>query len=289
MTNKIFVSIASYKDADVTNTIVDLYNKSEHSERVYVGLFLQDTPEEISRIRGFFSGFLFKNNLKIKTIPFEDSKGCGWARNVILKELYDDEDYFMCVDSHSRFLKKWDSVYIDSYQLAPANAVISAFPQSFDFSETYEQYSERTLTTIYTPNALPWTNDFHHPHCQKATTEKYEKVMSISGGNIFGDSRLAKAITLDDYSFVHNKDQEIYSLLIYLHGLDIYAIPQNVVWHKYIVEDSYRDLFNPKQIKYNTDFLSSLKTKETNRTIKAWVDLIQKDCDECKKTKQLNL
>jgi len=112
--------------------------------------------------------------------------------------------------------------------------------------------------------------------------------MSISVGNIFGDSRLAKAITLGDYNFAHNKEQEIYSLLIYLYGLDIYAIPQNVVWHKYIVGDSYRDLFNPKKIKYNTDFLSSLKTKETNRTIKAWVDLIQKDCDECKKTKQLN-
>lgn len=286
MSNKIFVSIASYKDVDVTNTIVDLYNKSEHSERVYVGLFLQDTPEEISRIRCFFSGFLFKNNLKIKTIPFEDSKGCGWARNVILKELYDDEDYFMCVDSHSRFLKKWDSVYVEAYKNAPENAVISAFPQPFDFNQTYEQYNKRNTTTIYTPDKLPLLNDF--TYCQKTTTERYEKVMSISGANIFGDTRLAKAITLDDYSFVHNKDQEIYSLLIYLYGLDIYAIPQNVVWHKYIVGDSYRDLFNPKQIKYNTDFLSSLKTKETNRTIKAWVDLIQKDCDECKKTKQLN-
>ena len=220
MTNKILVSIASYKDVDIINTIEDLYEKAEQPNRVYVGLFLQDTPKEISRICSFFSNFIYKANLKIKTISFEDAKGCGWARNIILKELYDNENYFMCVDSHSRFLKKWDSVYIDAYKKAPANAVISAFPQPFDF--------------------------------------------------------------------VHNKEQEIYSLLIYLYGLDIYAIPQNVVWHKYIVEDSYRDLFNPKQIKYNTDFLSSLKTKETNRTIKGWVNLIQKDCDECKKTKQLN-
>ena len=289
MDDKILVSIASYKDSDVINTIIDLYDKAERPDRVYVGLFLQDTDQEILRILDFFSNFLFKKNLKIKTIPFKDAKGCGWARNVILRELYGHEDYFMCVDSHSRFLKKWDLIYIDTYKEAPENAVISAFPQSFDFVETYEQYTRRNLATIYTPNALPWTNDFNHPHCQKTPTEKYEKVMSISGGNIFGDSRLAKAITLDDYSFVHNKEQEIYSLLIYLYGLDIYAIPQNVVWHKYTVEESYRDLFNPKQIKYNTDFISSLKTKETNRTIKSWIDLIQKDCDECKKTKQLNL
>ncbi len=286
MHNSILVSIASYKDVDVVNTIVDLYEKAQFPSRVWVGLFLQDTPEEISRICSFFSNFLFKGNIKIKTIPSEEAKGCGWARNVILKELYDNENYFMCVDSHSRFLKKWDSVYIDAYKNAPTNAVLSAFPQPFDFYQTYEQYSKKNITTIYTPDKLPLLNDF--TYCQKTTTEKYEKVMSISGANIFGNSRLVKAITLDDYSFVHNKEQEIYSLLIYLYGLDIYAIPQNIVWHKYIVEDSYRDLFNPKQIKYNTDFINSLKRKETNRTVKGWVDLIQKDCDECKKTKQLN-
>jgi Glycosyltransferase (GlcNAc) len=286
MNNSILVSIASYKDVDVINTIVDLYDKAEFPYRVSVALFLQDTPEEISRICFFFSNFLFKANIKIKTIPFEEAKGCGWARNIILKELYDDEDYFMCVDSHSRFLKKWDSVYIDIHKQAPVNSVISAFPQPFDFNETYEQYSKRNITTIYTPDKLPLTNDF--TYCQKPTTERYENVMSISGGNIFGDSKLPKAITLDDYTFLHNKEQEVYSLLIYLYGLDIYAVPQNIVWHKYIVNDSYRELFSPKQIKYNTDFINTLKTKETNRTVKGWVDLIQRDCDECKKTKQLN-
>tara|TARA_R110001592_G_scaffold342066_1_gene631610 strand:+ start:2085 stop:2954 length:870 start_codon:yes stop_codon:yes gene_type:complete len=288
MINKILVSIASYKDVDVVNTIIDLYDKSEQPDRVCVGLFLQDTPEEIKRICNFFSRFLFKDNIKIKTINFNDAKGCGWARNIILKELYDNEDYFMCVDSHSRFLKKWDRLYIETYKKAPKNAVLSAFPQSFDFNQTYEDYSKKSVTTIYTPNALPWTNDFYHPHCQKVTTEKYEKVMSISGGNLFGDSRLATALVLDDYTFVHNKEQEIYSLLTYLNNLDIYAIPQNIVWHKYIVGNSYREIFYPGKIKYNTDFLSSLKTKETNRTVKDWVNLIQKDCDECKKTKQLN-
>ena len=94
MTNKILVSIASYKDVDIINTIEDLYEKAEQPNRVYVGLFLQDTPKEISRICSFFSNFIYKANLKIKTISFEDAKGCGWARNIILKELYDNENYF---------------------------------------------------------------------------------------------------------------------------------------------------------------------------------------------------
>lgn len=288
MKDKILVSIASYKDTDVIKTIIDLYDKSEYPDRVWVGLFLQDTDDEIIRICKFFAEFKFKSNLKIKTISYIDSRGCGWARNIILKELYEDEDYFMCVDSHSRFLEKWDSEYITLYKESPPNSVISAFPQAFEFDQTYEQYSKRNKTTIYTPNALPWTSDFIQPHCQKTTREKYEKVTSISGGNLFGDSRLAKAITLDDYIFIHNKEQEIYSLLIYLYGLDIYAIPQNIVWHKYIVNTSYRDIFAPNKIKYEVDFLSFLKSKEKNRTVNEWVSLIQRDCDDCKKTKELN-
>ena len=38
---------------DIINTIEDLYEKAEQPNRVYVGLFLQDTPKEISRICSF--------------------------------------------------------------------------------------------------------------------------------------------------------------------------------------------------------------------------------------------
>lgn len=290
MNEKIFVSIASYKDSDLINTINDLYYKAKNPKRVFVGLFIQDAFDQINKINILLhpNNHPYSKNIKIKTISFEQAKGCGWARNIILKELYNNEKYFMCVDSHSRFLKDWDEVYIHKYKNAPENAVISAFPQSFEFGQSYEEYTKKNIGTIYTPNGLPWTNEFKHPHCQRHPKVSYEKVMSVSGGNLFGDYRLPKAITLDNYTYKHNQEQEIYSLLIFLYGLDIYAIPKNIVWHKYISVDSYRDIFVPNKIEYVLDFLTSLKYKEGARTIDEWIALIKEDCEACKKTKQFN-
>ena len=290
MNEKIFVSIASYKDSDLINTINDLYYKAKNPKKVFVGVFIQDTFDQINKINILLdsNNHPYSKNIKIKTIFFEQAKGCGWARNIISKELYNGEDYFMCVDSHSRFLKDWDEVYIQKYKNAPENAVISVFPQSFEFGQSYEEYTKKNIGTIYTPNALPWTNEFNHPHCQRHPKVSYEKVMSVSGGNLFGDYRLPKAITIDNYTYKHNQEQEIYSLLIFLYGLDIYAIPKNIVWHKYISVDSYRDIFVPNKIEYELDFLTSLKYKEGARTIDEWVALIKEDCEACKKTKQFN-
>ena len=288
MNESIFVNIASYKDSDLIPTLDDLYTRAAQPERVFVGVFLQDTPQATIDVLSILKGHPYRNNMFLQTIDANKAKGCGWARNVISKHLYGGQDYFMCVDSHSRFLNNWDTTYIDIYKNAPENAVISVFPQSFDFNQSYEQYTKRNIATIYTPHELPWTSAFNKPHCQRHPKMAYERVNQISGGNIFGDKRLAEAITLDDYTFKHNQEQEIYSLLIYLHGLDLYAIPQNIVWHKYITTDTYRELFQPRDIEYRMNFLHDLEYKQKERTIKDWVALIQADCDDCKKTKQLN-
>ena len=50
MNKKIFVSIASYKDFDVINTIIDCFDKANNPNDVFVGLCLQDTEQEQERI-----------------------------------------------------------------------------------------------------------------------------------------------------------------------------------------------------------------------------------------------
>jgi hypothetical protein len=56
MNKKIFVSIASYKDFDVINTIIDCFDKSNNPNDVFVGLCLQDTEQEQERIINLIEG-----------------------------------------------------------------------------------------------------------------------------------------------------------------------------------------------------------------------------------------
>lgn len=290
MNESIFVSIASYKDIDVKNTIIDCFVRAKYPKRVIVGLFIQDTIDEIVKISNWLSGYEYSNNIRFKAVEYNKAQGCGWARNEILKELYVDEEYFLCVDSHSRFLKEWDVEYITQLNGIPSRGVISVFPQSFEFDESYEEYSKRNITTIYEPNAPTWTSDFISPHCQRAPELEYEKIMSISGGNLFGKGEIVEILKVDKY-YNPTMEQEIYSLLLFKSGYNIWAIPKNIIWHKYIKNDSqnppYRELCNWIQFNPIMDFVNDLKyVGGDERSYLLWLSEKYKECDNCHKLKK---
>lgn len=285
MNKTIFVSIASYKDIDVINTIEDLYTKAGNPNNIFVGLYLQDTSDERGRIWNWLQTKEFYENIRFMGVPYEEAKGCGWARNIILEKLYNNEDYFFCVDSHSRFLIDWDIEYIKQLDNLPSKGVISVFPQSFEFDENYEVYSKRNIPTIYYPNAPTWSSDYIHPHCQRPANFKYEKVMQISGGNLFGPGEICNILKVNEY-YNPTQEQEIYSLLLFKSGYDIFAISKNIVWHKYLenVSTAYREIahwghFNPIK-----DFVNGLEGYGgTERTTTQWLTEVYKECELCEK------
>ena len=215
----------------------------------------------------------------------EEAQGCGWARNLIMKNLYNNEDYFLCVDSHSRFLIGWDEEYINQLNGIPSKGVISVFPQIFEFNETYDEYTKRNVSSIYTSNAPTWTSDFIPPHCMRDPIDGFEKVMNISGGNLFGPGEIANILKVKDY-YNPTKEQEIYSLLLFKSGYDIFAIRKNIIWHKYISSSSssYRELCNWTKFNPNMDFVNGLKDYGgTERTTSDWLIEVYKECETCKK------
>jgi hypothetical protein len=281
----IFVSIASYRDIDVTNTIDDLFERAKFPNRIIVGLFIQDTREEVVRISNYTSSHPYSFNIKFKAIEYNEAKGAGWARDEIMKNLFSNEDYFLCIDSHSRFLKEWDEEYINQLNNIPTKGVISVFPQSFDFGESYEEYSKRNITTVYIPNGLVWTPEFTSPHCQRPPIDDYEKIMTISAGNLFGKGEIVDILKTDEY-YNPVMEQEIYSLLLFKSGYDIYAIRKNIIWHKYITNTidnpPYREFCNWSKFSPIMDFVNGLKFYGGNeRSHIMWLSEKYKECEEC--------
>ena len=285
MNKKIFVSIASYKDFDIVNTIIDCFNKANNPNNVFIGVCLQDTEVELKRITDLISNHPFYLNVKFMQILASEAQGCGWARNLIMENLYNNEDYFLCIDSHSRFLIGWDDEYLNELNNIPSKGVISVFPQFFEFNETYDVYSKRKIATIYTSNAPTWTDSFIPPHCMRTPIDGYEKVMNISGGNLFGGGEIVNILKVKEY-YNPTKEQEIYSLLLFKSGYDIFAIKKNIIWHKYIPNSnsSYRELCNWSKFNPNMDFVTGLKDYGgTERTTLEWINEVYKECKTCKK------
>lgn len=275
---KIFVSIASFLDPEFMPTIEDCFSKAKYPERIFIGLHLQDKKEVLERLHG-----LNKNVRVIKT-DYKIGEGCGWARNEIMKQLFKNEDYFLLVDSHSRFKKNWDEIYIKKLNSLPKKSVISAFPRSYEFGETYDMYSKRDIPSIYIPNDITFIRGVEKPHKQRLAQRPHEKIMNISGGNTFGPGSVVEALTIEDFSFYGHQEQEIYSLLLYKCGYNIYAINENLIWHKYftIGKDNYRELYKEKGSKNN--FWPALKNHGCNiRTADQWLKEYEAFCYEPKK------
>lgn len=284
----IFVSIASYKDSDINSTILDCFERASHPERVWVGLFLQDEERVTEDFKLWLEGFKWKSQIILKTST--TALGCGWARNVILNELYNDSDYFLCIDSHSRFINDWDDKYIKLYSNIPTFGVISVFPLPYEFGQTYEDYTIHDMVpNIYIPNAPVWDEDFRTPHCIYPVNELYKKVITISGGNLFGPGSMVEVLKLPNWEYNPTFEQEIYSFLLFKAGYDIYATNQNIIFHKYAHKDEtpYRERVHVNHSNYINDFVSKLKTHgESKRTHYLWLSEYYKVCDECTKIKE---
>ena len=56
--------------------------------------------------------------IRCNKLYYKSANGAGYARNIIQKQLYKNEDYFIQIDSHSRFSNKWDILAIEQFKLA---------------------------------------------------------------------------------------------------------------------------------------------------------------------------
>lgn len=129
--SSVFVQIASYHDYELQNTIYDAIEKSSKENDIYFGVH---------------SVYYKNNNVKIpqlENVRYIMSKapnnlGAGMGR-YLAHYLYNNEDYYLQIDSHSRFLPNWDKLLIediDYYKtLGFKKPALSAYPAPYFFDE----------------------------------------------------------------------------------------------------------------------------------------------------------
>ena len=84
----IFISIASYRDPELLPTLKDCLENAKYSDRLRFGICWQfDETESLEE-------FTNDKRFQIIKVPYIDSKGTCWARNMI-QDLYQDETYYL--------------------------------------------------------------------------------------------------------------------------------------------------------------------------------------------------
>jgi hypothetical protein len=149
----IFVSLGTYRDPFCPMTIKSLYAQSAHPEKLFVGLFQQncfgpkcrtgvlvggkvedagpDTDcyvEFCKSDEGKRSNACGNGNVRLYNANESESLGPYMARYLGAK-FYQGEQYYLQIDSHSEFVKNWDTKLIKMVVDAPAEKpVISTYP-----------------------------------------------------------------------------------------------------------------------------------------------------------------
>lgn len=112
--SSIFIQIACYNDLELLETIKDVLNKCSENNDLHFGIhncFFEQNPHDESFMRSELDKLNKKYKLSIKNSKFPDNIGMGLGRH-IANEFYDNEDFYMQIDSHMMFMYRWDEVLI---------------------------------------------------------------------------------------------------------------------------------------------------------------------------------
>jgi len=109
---KIFIQIAAYRDPQLIPTLKDCIKKSKHPENLVFSITWQHSEEDAW---DNLDDFKFDRRFKIIDVPYTESKGTCWARN-LLQQQYDGEEYTLQLDSHHRFIENWDEELINIFK-----------------------------------------------------------------------------------------------------------------------------------------------------------------------------
>lgn len=258
----IFVSIASYMDTQIFDTLKSLYEEVSNPNKVRVVVHLQDTEEQYQKILE-----LDYPNLEVIFTPNTETKGAVWARNRI-KDKYNNEAYFLGIDSHSRFKKNWDLILINQYiSIEEPKVILSTYPNHFDVPDLDKEYLnlpynaplvvDKFLSEEGPDNRLKMKN--------LPSLKDYQVVDTnwVSAGFVFTKGEWVKKIKIPE-QMVFSGEEDAQTYLSYLKGWNIKLTSEATIWHNY----NYRSVEEvPYRIHNNEHHLQDNALEEINNLL----------------------
>lgn len=226
--DRIFVSIASYRDPEIKNTLNDMFAKATFKERVFAGVLSQIDPStDLNLLVGR------RRNVREMVVESSESKGCTWARSTILEQLRKDEEFVLQIDAHSRFDPGWDVTVLKEYaSIGKHDCVITSYPPGFDVGKPLDlspKHMFMKFRDVHT-SGLPI---FMADQCLSPFLLKAPPITpALSAGCLFGPSNIFDRVPYDPYVYFFGEEQS-YAIRLFTHGIDLYNPVRTFMYHLY--------------------------------------------------------
>lgn len=240
----IFVSIPSYRDEECPKTIEDLFKKAKYPHRVFVGCCEQNNPEDISADK--LSADVSRRygpQIRIMKIPSSSAKGPMYARHLIEKHLYQNEEYCLNIDSHMLFVPHWDTVLLSELEKCSSpKPILTCYPTDFD--RTHRNVIPTTNPSYLCFRDFYPKNGFLEQDRVFLSGRPKNPLVSLfwAAGFNFCRSEAMKECPYDPYcKYVFLGEEVSMALRLYTHGWDFFSPSSMHCFH--VTTREYRPTF----------------------------------------------
>jgi len=262
--SSIFISIASYRDPDIINTVKSCYDNAIDKNNLFFSIVSQGETEEHPNL-----SFIPHNQLSLVKHHWSESKGVCWARAIANKNI--NRDYFLQIDSHSRFIEGWDKIIISNYEKAKSfwgsRLILTNYPDMFIInwetnppSDEFKGYEE--LKSI----KVTWDNEDIMPKSHNEWPNVIDKINGdehgfFAAGSVFCSSFLMKEIPYDENIYFIGEEASM-AIRAYTRGIRLVSPTVKYMFTNYDRENSKRQLHWQNNISWSELNQSSYKRLE---------------------------
>ena len=241
MTDTIFVSVGSYRDTLCPRTLETLYTNARNPMKIFVGICQQNDVGDVDCVeQGLENLPQFKKNVRVVRMLHHQARGPTYAR-FLCSTLYHNEEYYLQIDSHCRFVKDWDVLLINMIKDLKKNGVSK--PVMSHYTPNYNDYQDYPdPTSPVSTICKAWFTDQNLISLQGAGWVKPDELPRpnayIAAGMFFCESKFLKELPFDpELDFMFIGEELLLSARFYTHGWDIFTPSKNTIFHLYTREN----------------------------------------------------
>jgi [Skp1-protein]-hydroxyproline N-acetylglucosaminyltransferase len=267
----IFVSVASYRDNECSMTLDTIFNNADFPELIFVGICEQNKAGMKDELCISDKVMKYRNNIRITKMDHKDAKGPTYAR-YYCSELWRGEQYYLQIDSHTTFIKGWDTDLIEMINQIKTNPneslrpVLSVYPPTKEQMEIkgYPEMDNGKLNQGNIPSFLcGWSEPSDAP---KRSNKPW-----AAAGLMFLESDFLYSVPFDpNLSHLFQGEETLFSARLWTNGWDFYTPNRKICYHHYNRNKAplyHQDLSNSGECRAKAEkrvlFLLGLASKQS--------------------------
>ena len=229
----IFVSIASYCDSLLPQTIENALDNARYPDDIKFGVVEQSKISYADKLAK-----KARKQVRLLSVDPAQSRGVCWARTLVMS-MYGDEDWFFQIDAHTLFDQHWDScllgAWADCIRQSP-KPYIGGYPHAFEITdgESIKKLCTNNIIGNVVTKDKTFTSNLIDLPFTPIFVEQTKPVMGfhLAAGCVFAPGAFVYEVPYDPFIYFYG-EEPLWALRAYTNGWDLFHVPKLPVYHYY--------------------------------------------------------